>query len=110
MKRHCLLHILLSLGALVYSQKPDRNQFLEDSAEIVRGKLVRPQFKFDNRVTWHEGQARVINGLDAGALLKDKMRLTLGYYRLNENLDAFKKEGDSLETGALININYGIIN
>jgi hypothetical protein len=108
--RYRLFYLFVLICTLIYSQKQDRNQFIQDSLKIMKGMLVRPQFKFDNRVTWYEGQALVINGLDAGALLKDKMRLTLGYYSLNHDLNAFKKKSDSMELGGQVRVNYGSIN
>jgi len=57
-----------------------------------------------------EGQALTINGIDAGVLLKDKLRFTLGYYSMKGSLKAFKKTVDSIEYGRLIQLNYGSVN
>jgi hypothetical protein len=105
------LTVLLLLVFLVNGQeKMDREQFLRDSAKIMRPKLVRPQFKLDNRLTFFEGQSLVINGLDAGVLLKDKLRLTVGYYELNDDLNALKHTRDSLDFRGLIHVSYASIN
>jgi hypothetical protein len=103
-----LITVILSVGA--QAQKFDRARFTKDSIQIMKGKLIRPQFKFDNRLTWYEGQTLVINGFDVGVLLKDKLRLTLGYYKMNDDLNAFRKTIDSVDTGSLIKMNYGSIN
>jgi hypothetical protein len=98
------------LTAKLSSQNLSKEQFLKDSAAIAGPKLVRPQVKFDNRLTFYEGQTLAINGFDAGVLLKDKMRITLGYYRMNDDLNAFKQTIDSVDIGRLINLNYGALN
>jgi hypothetical protein len=77
---------------------------------IMKPKLVRPQFKFDNRVTFYQGQSLFITGYDAGVLLKNKLRVALGYSGLNEDLNAFKETIDSVDVGRLIRIEYGSIN
>src|SRR5688572_19805452 len=105
----------LSIAALLIvttytSQTLTREQFLIDSAAIMKPKLVRPQVKFDNRLTFYEGQSLAINGFDAGVLLKDKLRVTLGYYKLDEDLNAFKETIDSVDVGRLIKIEYGALN
>lgn len=104
-----LIFSLFVCGSLL-AQKTSKAQFVKDSLEIVKGKMVRPQFKFDNRLTWYEGQTLVINGVDVGVLLKDKMRITLGYYRLEENLNAFKETVDNTDLGAVMSITYGSLN
>lgn len=110
MNRNRIIIGLIFLTQLLNSQKMSHEQFVKDSAEIVRVKLVRPQVKFDNRLTFFEGQTLSINGFDAGVLLKDKMRLTLGYYRLNDDLNALKQTIDSIDFIRLIDLNYGTIN
>jgi hypothetical protein len=106
--------LFVSLGILFspfsFSQKMSREEFMKDSTAIMRPKLVRPQIKFDNRLTFYEGQTLAINGFDAGVLLKEKLRLTLGYYKLNEDLNAFKETIDSIDVGHRIKIEYGTIN
>jgi hypothetical protein len=103
------IFVFLSFCSLI-AQKPDRDQFIRDSTKIMRPKLARPQFKFDNRLTWYKGQTLLITGFDLGVLLKDKMRLTLGYYKLNEDLNALRKTLDTTSLGAIVNINYAAIN
>jgi hypothetical protein len=110
MKTSALVLLFSIFCSVSMSQKLSKAQFTEDSLKIMRPKLVRPQFKFDNRLTWYEGQTLVINGLDAGVLLKDKLRFTLGYYSLNDDLNAFKETIDSIDVGRLIKINYGSLN
>jgi hypothetical protein len=90
--------------------KKPQGDFIEDSLKIAQPKLVRPQFKFDNRVTFYEGQSLFITGYDAGVLLKDKLRIALGFSRLNEDLNAFKETIDSVDVGRRIEITYGSIN
>src|SRR5436190_4296002 len=110
MNRILFLSLPILFSQTYFAQKMSKEQFLKDSAEIMRPKLVRPQVKFDNRLTFYEGQTLAINGFDAGVLLKDKMRLTLGYYKLDDDLNAFKETIDSVDIGRRIRIEYGTIN
>ena len=89
--KHFLLSIFLLLSFSAFAQTQDSDslssaQFVKDSINLMRVKLVRPQFKFDNRVTFFEGQAISITGFDVGLLLSEKLRFTIGYYRMNERL------------------------
>lgn len=61
-------------------------EFIADSTRIYVPKPVRPQFKFDTRTTVYEGQKINIYGYDAGILVQNKLRMTLGYYRSEDNL------------------------
>jgi hypothetical protein len=109
MKRF-VLYLMLLTSSCLQAQKQNHEQFIKDSIKIMQVKLVRPQFKLDNRVTWYKMQTLAITGFDAGVLLKDKLRLTLGYYRLSDDLNAFRKTIDSNDVGRLIKINYGTLN
>jgi hypothetical protein len=109
--KHTIVAVSLFIPFASWAQeKMSREQFMADSAKIMAVKMVRPQFKFDNRVTFYEGQSLNITGIDAGVLLKDKLRLTLGYYSLNDDLNAFRETIDSVDVGRLIRINYGALN
>ena len=59
--------------------KVEKAAFVKDSLEIVRVRMVRPQFRLDNRNLFFKGQALNVSGFDVGVLLKNKLRLTLGY-------------------------------
>jgi len=105
--KYILFLLALSLGC--FSQT-DEAQFFKDSLAIVKVKLVRPQLKFDNRQTFYGGQALSITGFDAGFLLNEKLRLTLGYYNMNNSLNnrAFLRNDTAF--GTLIHLQYGSIN
>jgi hypothetical protein len=110
MKKILLGMVLAACNFLLAQQTMSYEQFVQDSLEIKRVKLVRPQFKFDNREAFVEGQAFSITGFDAGVLLKEKLRFTLGYYSMKGSLKAFKKKIDTIEYGRLIRLNYGSLN
>ncbi len=102
---------LLLLPATAWPQKKlSKKQFVKDSLEIMRARLIRPQLRIDNRITFHKGQTLTMNGVDAGVLLKEKLRLTLGYYALNDHLSAYSSVIDGEEVQRLIKLNYGSIN
>ncbi|MBL7912754.1 MAG: hypothetical protein JNJ41_16950 [Bacteroidia bacterium] len=87
-----------------------KKEFVKDSIYIMRVKLVRPQIRIDNRNLFFSGQTLNLNGFDAGVLLKDKLRLTLGYYMLNHNLSAYSKNEDNVEFKRELTLQYGSIN
>jgi hypothetical protein len=102
--------ILFSFGTLACAQSPAPEQFITDSIAITRVKLVRPQFRFDNRVTFFEKQALSITGIDAGVLLSEKLRVTLGYYGMEDRLEAYDFVENNEEFGKLIRLQYGSLN
>lgn len=107
-----LLFISLILCSFIFNaQNPmTYDQFIQDSLKIKRIKLIRPQFRFDNREAFVEGQAFNITGFDIGVLLKEKLRFTLGYYAMKGSLKAYKKKVDTIEYGRLVQLNFGSIN
>lgn len=114
--RYLLLLLTLSCSHSVFSQpekRPPRlskKQFTEDSIRIMRMKRIRPQLRLENRMTYHKGQFLNLNGIDAGVLLKNKLRLTLGYYFLNDDLSAYKTNIDGEDVTRAITLRYGSIN
>lgn len=85
--------LLFTVRATAYQaqKKMTRKQFQADSLKIIKTKLVRPQFRFDNRLVFVKGQPLNITGFDAGVLLKNKLRLALGYYSVSDKLSSFNK-------------------
>lgn len=110
MKKILTVTILCAAFAAQLNSQNTEEQFISDSIKIMEPKLVRPQFKFDNRVTFYQGQSLFIRGYDLGVLLNNKLRVALGYSGLNEDLNAFKETIDSIDVGRLIDIQYGSIN
>jgi len=105
------IFLSLTCCASIYAQqKMSKRQFISDSIAIVKPKLIRPQFRIDNRVTFLNGQKLSISGLDAGVLLKNKLRVTLGYYSVSDKLTALKKMINGFEYQGLYNLNYGTLN
>lgn len=95
-----IIFFLLLVGCCFSSMaqtKMSKKQFIEDSTKIVKPKLIRPQFKLDNRLTFFNGQKINISGVDAGVLLKNKLRVTLGYYSLTDKLTSLNKTVDDIE-------------
>ena len=95
-----------------YSCQPklSKKQFIKDSLEIIKPILIRPQLRAANRVSFHLGQKLTLNGFDAGVLLKDKLRLALGYYFSNGNINAYKTSYEGIAVERLLGLNYGSIN
>ncbi len=104
------LALIMCTTVLFSQKKMSRKEFIKDSTYIVRVKLVRPQFRFDNRTIFIKGQTLNINGFDAGLLLKEKLRLTLGYYTSVKNITAEHETIDNIEYEREANLNYGSIN
>lgn len=88
------------------------DNFIRDSLKIVAVPLVRPQFRFDNRNIFFQGQMLAVGGYDAGVLLKDKLRVTLGYYRSNSNLSDYNREviGETNQYDRELQLDYGSLN
>lgn len=108
-----VIFILLFLSGLVSvyaQQKISKRQFIADSTRIVKPRLVRPQLKFDSRLVFLNGQKLSISGGDIGVLLKNKLRVTLGYYSLSDKLTSLKKTIDNIEYQGQYNLNYGALN
>jgi hypothetical protein len=108
-KRTVLIAVILA-GSVMHAQKNTDPQFIKDSIEIAKVKLVKPQFKFDNRVTFHEGQAITINGFEAGLLLVEKLRVTLGYYGMSAKLKAYDQVIEDQKFGKYMQLYYGSLN
>ena len=106
-----IILLFLSGIANVYAQqKISKRQFIADSTKIVKPRLVRPQLKFDSRLVFFNGQKLSISGGDVGVLLKNKLRVTLGYYSLSDKLTSLKKTIDNIEYQGQYNLNYGALN
>ncbi|PBQ32861.1 hypothetical protein CNR22_14125 [Sphingobacteriaceae bacterium] len=96
--------------AQVKLSKKDKAKFVEDSMRIMRPRLVRPQFRLDNRNLFYQGQVLNVSGVDAGVLLKNKLRLCIGYYSLSNNLNSYEKTIDNVKYERSIKLQYGSIN
>lgn len=105
-----MLAILTCAVSGLAQSKKERAQFIKDSMYIMRVKLVRPQFRLDNRNLFFRGQTLNVSGLDAGVLLKNKLRLTLGYYSLSNTLKSYEKEIDGVTYERYLDLAYGSIN
>jgi hypothetical protein len=90
--------------------KMTKKEFIADSLKIVKPKLIRPQFRLDNRLTFLSNEKLNITGLDAGILVKNKLRLALGYYYLSGKLTALKKYADQVEYQGQYDLKYGALN
>lgn len=112
LKKNLLFLFLSFLTGAGYAQtKKAREQFVKDSIYIMRVKLIRPQFRGDNRTVFLKGQPLNINGFDAGVLLKEKLRLTLGYYSINsDNINAYSKTIDNVQYNRRLKLDYGSLN
>ncbi len=110
-RKYFLMLVILCLPFFYFSQKKyTRKAFIKDSIEISRPPLIRPQLRIDNRTFFFKGQALNVYGFDAGVLLKEKLRLTLGYYSLNSGLDSYKRTVSGVDMERNIKLQYGSIN
>lgn len=113
MERVKIIFILLLFSYCSYSyaqKKMGKKQFIIDSTNIVKPKLVRPQFRFDNRLIFSKNGSLRIAGADAGVLLKNKLRVTLGYYSLSEQPKSLAKTINNIEYQGQYKSNYGALN
>jgi len=114
MQKKLFLSFLIGLqSAFIFSQKKvvSKKQFIADSLKIVKIKLARPQVRIDNRTIFFINQQLNISGVDAGVLLKEKLRVTLGYYTLSSsNITSVNKIIDGVNYKANYELNYGALN
>jgi len=83
-----LFIFLLNMRLLAQKEKIpfSEEEFIADSTKIYIPKSWRPQFKFDTRTTLFSKQRVNLYGYDLGILVKNKLRMTLGYLTIDENL------------------------
>ncbi|HEX8517197.1 MAG TPA: hypothetical protein VF868_13450 [Bacteroidia bacterium] len=105
-KVYVVLFILLSFKGFSQSEE----QFIKDSLAILKVKLIRPQVKFDNRINFYGSQGLPITGFDAGLLLSEKLRVTLGYYQMNNSLKDMEYTKNDTAFGTLIHLEYASLN
>ena len=102
---------MVALALLYYisvnaQPKKSRNEFLIDSLKIVETKFFRPQFRIDNRLAIFNKQGIRITGLDAGILLDNRLRITLGYYKLSDKLNSLSKPANNEVVTVHYTLNY----
>lgn len=108
--KQLFLALFITSSILANGQSVSTEQFIKDSLTLTRVVLVKPQFKFDNRITFNDGQALSITGFDIGVLLNEKLRLTLGYYTMKDRLEAYDYTKEAEEFGRLVHLKYGSLN
>ena len=89
-------------------KKYSKKQFRIDSMKIMRPRLARPQVRIDNKTLFYQSEVYNIDGFDVGAIFKEKIRLTLGFYNLNDNLNDNSRSGDYFDRH--LKLNYGSLN
>ncbi|MCW3104982.1 MAG: hypothetical protein JWO09_3422 [Bacteroidetes bacterium] len=102
--------LLLFLCSMKSFAQLSEEQFIKDSLAILKIKLVRPQLKFDNRINFYGSQPLSITGFDAGVLLSEKLRVTLGYYNMNNSLKNKAYTKNDTAFGTLLHLEYGSLN
>ncbi len=91
-------------------KKYSRAQFRKDSIAIMKPRLFRPQLRIDNKISFYRGDSYNIDGIDAGIMLKEKIRFTLGYYRLNDELSGYSKTESGTYFDRKLKLQYGSMN
>jgi hypothetical protein len=109
--RHSLLYLSLLLVQVCYAQKKfNKKAFTKDSITIMKPPLVRPQIRIDNRQIFFKQQPIAMNGFDAGVLLKEKLRLTIGYHWLDDKMNFYRQIVNGTEINRQIKLKYASIN
>jgi hypothetical protein len=91
-------------------KKYSKAQFRKDSVAIMKPKLFRPQLRIDNKISFYRGDSYNIDGIDAGVIVKEKIRFTLGYYRLNDELSGYSKTESGTYFDRKLKLQYGSMN
>lgn len=76
----------------------------------MRVRLARPQIRIDNKITFYRNESLNINGFDAGAIFKERLRVTLGYYYLNDDLSTYEKNRNGTYINKKLKLRYGSLN
>jgi len=106
----CLLICLLCFPAMHAQKRPNRQNYIRDSLALAKPPLAKPQIRVDNRQVYFKGQLIAMNGVDAGVLLKDRLRITIGYHWLNDKLDFYHKTVGETEIDRQIKLKYASLN
>ncbi len=102
---------LICCSLTAFSQKKmTKHQFIADSLKIIKPTFIRPQLKLDNRVTIFNFQRLSVTGIDAGVLIRERLRLTVGFYTISDKLTYIKKSINSVDYAGKYKLNYGAIN
>jgi hypothetical protein len=91
-------------------KKLTKAQFRKDSVLIMKRWLLRPQLRIDNKITFYQGDSYNIDGIDAGVMVKEKIRFTLGYYQLNDELSGYAKTRQGSFYERSLKLQYGSLN
>lgn len=91
-------------------KKYSKAQFRKDSVAIMKPRLLRPQLRIDNKISFYRGDSYNIDGIDAGVIVKEKIRFTLGYYRLNDELSGYSKTESGTYFDRRLKLHYGSMN
>jgi hypothetical protein len=94
----------------VPKKKLSKAQFRKDSVLIMKPRLFRPQLRIDNKITFYQGDSYNIDGIDVGVILKEKIRFTLGYYQLNDELSGYAKTSYGNFYDRTLKLQYGSMN
>jgi len=102
--------LILCVNGAFSQKKYNKKQFKKDSIAIMKPPLMRIQLRIDNKLTFYKGDSYNIQGFDAGILLKEKIRLTLGYYSLNDELSDYSRTQDNGYFNRHLNLKYASTN
>lgn len=108
-----LFIVVLFLPLMAFSQnkKISKKQFIADSLKILKHPVARLQLRIDNRTVFSAKQLINISGFDAGVILKEKLRVTLGYYSISSsNILSLDKSIGPIMYKANYQLNYGALN
>ena len=117
--KNFIYYVLICFSLNTYAQqkvstntqhKMSKKEYLADSLEISKRELIRPQFKLDNRVIFFNFQKLGIFGLDAGILVKEKIRVTIGYYTISNKLTTIEKIINNVQYRGQYALHYGSLN
>ena len=84
-------------------------RFLNDSIKLTIPKLIRVEARIDSRASTFERTQVNIYGYYLGVMIKSKLSLGLGYYRINSVVPA-QKIIDGVNTSSSLIVNCGSIN
>jgi len=109
------LFLFLLVRPGLFSQNQNQNQedlrkkFLDDSVKIAASKPIRFQVRLETRASKFEGEKINIYGYDAGILVKNKLRIALGYSSINAALSE-EKTRSGVSATSFLNVKCAQLN
>ena len=109
--KNAIYYVLVFFSLNIHAQsKLAKKKFVADSLKIIERKSIRPKIKLDDKIIFFGSQRLGVIGIDAELFIKEKLRLTLGYYTISDKLTTIKKTIHNVTYQGQYALRYGSFN